>query len=323
MLLFLVLLVLFVRETNMQRVLVATSCSASDNQVRKWRIENSNEIATTGQLLRYVASQLQVDEYSLQLEWMNPKVGKYEEITSVTDTIDLNFNTGFLLVTYKLKALTEREPLFIENRLFNFQNGFDVFNSINNVTQTIYLNEVQDADKGTGLKLWDSSIILSKYFEKNLNLLQNKRILELGCGIGSLGLSLSCLGAETVMLTDLEYTMANLEHNVKLNGLNNVETALLNWAKPETYPSKDFDIIVAADVVWLESLVPSLVMCMHTLALRSPITIYLSHQTRSKYTDELLFRLLENHFYVQEVPVSSYHADYRNHKIKIFKITLK
>ena len=309
----------------MQRVLVATSCSASDNQVRKWRVEKGNEIATTGQLFHYVASQLQVDEHNLQLNWMNPKIGKYEEIKCANDTIDLNFQSGFLLVTYKIKQSTSQEPLLIENRLFNFQNGFDVFNSINNVTQTIYLNEVQDADKGTGLKLWDSSIILSKYFENNLDLVQNKRILELGCGIGSLGLALSCLGAEAVTLTDLEYTMANLEYNVKLNigRLNNVETALLNWAKPETYPSKDYDIIVAADVVWLESLVPSLVMCMHTLAQRNPVVIYLSHQTRSKYTDDLLFRSLENYFYVHEVPASSYHAKYRNHKIKIFKITLK
>ena len=94
MILCLILLVLLARETNMQRVLVATSCSASDNQVRKWRVEKGNVIATTGQLFHYVASQLQVDEHNLQINWMNPKIGKYEEIKCANGTIDLNFQSG-------------------------------------------------------------------------------------------------------------------------------------------------------------------------------------------------------------------------------------
>lgn len=321
-LLSILLLGFLLQYIKMDKVVVITSSNVGDSKVKKLRIK-SDEIVFTGQLFAYVALQLQVEQQRLHLDWMNPRSGKYETINGSNDTVNIDFQTAYLLVSYKLNESTVSEPLLIENRLYNFESGFDIFNSITNISTTIYLNEIQDADKGTGLKLWDSSIILSKYMEKNINLIQGKRILELGCGIGSLGLSLSCLGATTVMLTDLEYTMANLDHNVRSNRLNNVQTAVLNWAEPKTYPVMEFDIIVAADVVWLEGLVPSLVMCMHTLALRNPTTIYLSHQTRSKYTDELLFQLLNEHFNVLEVPQATYHVDYKSHKIKIFEITLK
>jgi hypothetical protein len=111
-------------------------------------------------------------------------------------------------------------------------------------------------------------------------------------------------------LTDLEYALDNLERNInktllvaptdceedchiKFSNLKAVKARFLDWSDPSTYffPSIDenepvtsfnnqsceWDVILGADIVWLEELVPSLLQALDALA--SPRTVvYLAHQ---------------------------------------------
>eukprot|EP01034_Spumella_vulgaris_P025567 gene25567-32037_t len=139
-------------------------------------------------------------------------------------------------------------------------------------------------------------------------LVQKRKVLELGAGTGVAGIAAGLLGASDVLLTDLEYTLANLRRNADENFVQMVpeapmtspssvtsskdqrttpleyRVAALDWADSSTYPvncsdsetnTRPFDVILGADIVWLEHLVPllvnTLVACMsdHTVLLLS------------------------------------------------------
>ena len=75
--------------------------------------------------------------------------------------------------------------------------------------------------------------------------------------------------------------------------------AAVEKAQNTSHPHQ-WDLVVGADVVWLEELVPPLVCAL--TALCGPDTeLLLSHQKRSEHTDRLLFSSLEKFFLMEEV----------------------
>ena len=93
----------------------------------------------------------------------------------------------------------------------------------------------------------------------------------------------------------------------RMDGVENIE---LSGASKE---GGEWDVVLGADVVWLESLVPLLVGALDRLC--GPHTqLFLAHQKRSEITDNLLFSSLSNFFTIEEVHCSllSVDASYYN-----------
>ena len=117
-----------------------------------------------------------------------------------------------------------------------------------------------------------------------------------------------------VVLTDVASVRPSLEQNIQLNAcgfVSRLVAAVLDWLAPSTLAAlhPPFDVIVAADVVWVEELIAPLVHVLDELA--SPSTLlYLAHQSRSQRSDELLFSLLSQHWswYVRHGRDSRAHA---------------
>ena len=152
---------------------------------------------------------------------------------------------------------------------------------------------------GTGLITWDSSVILAKYLEFNPSIVQGKSVLELGAGTGVCGISAAYLGADSVILTDLEYVLNNLQNNVEINfprhphtdetSMRQIHARLLEWGNNSTYifpnqsnmsamsssiqSDNNWDIILGADIVWLENLVPLLIHALKSLVSKSTLFI--------------------------------------------------
>ena len=61
---------------------------------------------------------------------------------------------------------------------------------------------------GIGGKLWDSSMILAEYLLSHSDLIKSRRVIELGSGLGLIGIVSSLLGAEEVLVTDMEVKFA-------------------------------------------------------------------------------------------------------------------
>lgn len=202
--------------------------------------------------------------------------------------------------------------------------------SIQGVTLTV--DEVGNAGKGTGLTTWDGSVVLAKYLEHaRMNDVRGKRIVELGAGTGLVGISAALMGARETVLTDLEYTMANLEHNVavtmaKASSIHgaSITTKVLDWFAPPL-DTGDLDMILASDVVWVEELIAPLVQTMATFVRqsRTPVTVLMSYQRRSVRSDEILFQELERHrFQKLKVPASELHPQFRSDRIDVWEITV-
>ncbi|KAF9145944.1 hypothetical protein BGX30_005760 [Mortierella sp. GBA39] len=139
----------------------------------------------------------------------------------------------------------------------------------------------------TAKSVWDCSIVLGKYLESLANKTQgfwnDKRVLELGAGQGIVSLSAAALGAERVIMTDIDSAVPALQRGVRLNGFQapQVQVTALDWTNrsqalqhiwndllaTSTTPCSttaattkpQLDYILASDVIWVDYLVPALV----------------------------------------------------------------
>ena len=93
--------------------------------------------------------------------------------------------------------------------------------------------------------------------------LNNKSILELGSGIGFLGISLmKSIEVEKLILTDHHESVLNvLEENVRSNEVpeNIYDIKLLDWEKDDDFAFKAIDFVIGSDIVFDSRIIPGLV----------------------------------------------------------------
>ena len=80
----------------------------------------------------------------------------------------------------------------------------------------LLVTEQPNSGLGTGLTVWDGSVVLAKFLEARFPTLAGKRVLELGSGPGLAGLAAVALGGK-VTFTDLPYALPNLRSVVAAN----------------------------------------------------------------------------------------------------------
>lgn len=106
----------------------------------------------------------------------------------------------------------------------------------------------------TGLTLWESSIKLCDYLCENPHLVHSKNVLELGCGIGLLGLVCDKIGARSVILSDRDLEVGNfLKINLERNNATNCFFKKLEWGNNQDIDrlkSLEFDIVLGGDLIY-------------------------------------------------------------------------
>lgn len=76
---------------------------------------------------------------------------------------------------------------------------------------------------------------------------QRTRVLELGCGLGLVGIAAMAAGCQ-VSLTDYDHNaVTTAKRNAELNGFLNVEAFVLDWRKP---PNLRYQVIIGCDVTY-------------------------------------------------------------------------
>jgi protein N-lysine methyltransferase METTL21D len=137
----------------------------------------------------------------------------------------------------------------------------------------------QDNDSfEVGTSVWPSSLVFVKFVERCIRDLAlpfadvlhfpGTRAMELGSGCGLAGLGLSRLG-----LTDIAAVLPALCRNLRRNRVHLSRTprlAQLHWNCPAHLATlatpRRFDLVVAADVVYVQESVPHLIAAMDALA---------------------------------------------------------
>ena len=168
----------------------------------------------------------------------------------------------------------------------------------------------QDWDRtGVAGVVWESAEILSNYFASNPKLIRGKTILELGAGTGLVSMVCKFLEAKEVIATDRESVLHALQSNVELNCPESskcsdfVDVAVLDWVEPTLFDGNiEPDVIVGADLVYIEDLFPALIA---TLQVFASIETHIYFCSKMRYDrDYKFYELLRTHGFAVEILVA-------------------
>jgi len=141
------------------------------------------------------------------------------------------------------------------------------------------LSDIRGSWGGTcGAALWAASTVALPWLaatEDRQRMYMGRSVIELGAGLGLLGIGLSKLGASRVMLTDLPAQMPLLTRNLRENSVSpdhgRLQARILEWGTcPEELALQGWDLIVGADLVYDEDLMPALALTLARLLHRNP-----------------------------------------------------
>ncbi|XP_045514669.1 protein N-lysine methyltransferase METTL21D-like [Pieris brassicae] len=187
--------------------------------------------------------------------------------------------------------------------------------------------------------VWDASLVLAKYLETMCfhkpDFLSGVRVLELGSGLGVVGLTAATLGAQ-VTLTDLPEALPLLRLNIAENkskiasmGGYSIAESLVWGDKNSDIHKQDFDMILLADCIYYEDAVDTLIETLKSLndTINKKPTIYLTQELRDSEIQKKLWKSfyekLTEYFYIEKVPEEEQHINYRSSDIVLLKITKK
>ncbi|XP_031669170.1 protein N-lysine methyltransferase METTL21A-like isoform X2 [Oncorhynchus kisutch] len=163
----------------------------------------------------------------------------------------------------------------------------------------------QDWNKlGVAAVVWDAAVVMCMYLELGQVELTGKVAIELGAGTGLVGIVAALLGAKKVTITDREpalgFLAANVKENIPPDQLGAVEVSELTWGQGlERYPKGGFDIVLGADIVYLEDTFPSLLQTMEHLS--SEISVVLLACKIRYERDTNFLSMLKQRFTVHKV----------------------
>lgn len=121
-------------------------------------------------------------------------------------------------------------------------------------------------------KVWDASLLLA-YFLGKQPVVMGQRMLEIGAGIGVVGVYAALCG-HRITITDInEDALDFARANAWLNGATNAEIRKLDWVKSEV--DCKYDVIAGSEVVYDRNSYPALVKFLRN-ALAPDGTIFLA-----------------------------------------------
>ncbi|KAG6953228.1 hypothetical protein JG688_00012930 [Phytophthora aleatoria] len=162
---------------------------------------------------------------------------------------------------------------------------------------------------GIGGKLWDSCLVLTRYLAARREVLVGKQVVELGSGLGLVGIFCSLLGAR-VTLTDMEEVIPLLDYNIRLNfpedgpadsSAKGAVAPVLPVARAHLWgdPPRDLqmqpDVIVLSDVVYDPEGYAPLVSSLEALATSAETLVLMAHRSRNPMEHQF-FELLSQSF---------------------------
>mmetsp|Transcript_13103 Transcript_13103/g.33036 ORF Transcript_13103/g.33036 Transcript_13103/m.33036 type:complete len:267 (+) Transcript_13103:253-1053(+) len=142
--------------------------------------------------------------------------------------------------------------------------------------------------QSTGVTLWQAAPRLARYLIQVPRLVAQKRVLELGAGLGLCGMVAHHLGANSVVLTDadtitLERMRSNLEKNCNNNSSKrSIGCRQLIWNNTSQMEEcGTFDTLLGADVIYtIESLDPLFDTVIYFLQRQAGASFVLSRYTK-------------------------------------------
>lgn len=130
----------------------------------------------------------------------------------------------------------------------NNKNIITIDNNIIKIDDIIY--NIYNDNKHIGGNIWLSSLAL--ILNLNKNIFNNKKILELGAGVGLLSMYISNISKSSIINAsdyDISITNYNILQN-KFNNYNNISINKIDWYNLDDNDNEKYDIIIACDCVY-------------------------------------------------------------------------
>uniref|UniRef100_A0A9J7Z1P5 Protein N-lysine methyltransferase METTL21A n=1 Tax=Cyprinus carpio carpio TaxID=630221 RepID=A0A9J7Z1P5_CYPCA len=156
-------------------------------------------------------------------------------------------------------------------------------------------------------------IVLCMFLEMGKVDLKGKRSIELGAGTGLVGIIAALLGA-SLTITDrepaLEFLASNVHENIPPSQQGAVRVSELTWGENlHLYPTDSYDLILGAEIFYLEETFPALLQTLKHLSSENTVVL-LSCQIRYERDEHFLVEL-RRRFSVQEGHYESQRDIYR------------
>lgn len=103
--------------------------------------------------------------------------------------------------------------------------------------------------------LWPAAIGMSEFLWENIDF-TGKRVLELGAGLGLVGLVAAVKQAQVLQTDFIPEAVQLAQENAELNGINNIQYVLADWRDFQV--SAKFDWIIGSDILYEPKLHPYL-----------------------------------------------------------------
>lgn len=149
-------------------------------------------------------------------------------------------NQKYTLKKYALTIATRSWEIFSVGNIDGFLDNFITKEELHKNTHDICIPYWID--------LWPSSVGLAEYILENPILLEKKKVIEIGCGLGLSGMAAAEF-TDDIIMTDY---FADSFPFIQLNWLHNLGRAadcrLMDWHKPDENLKPD--VIIAADVAY-------------------------------------------------------------------------
>eukprot|EP00746_Dinoflagellata_sp_MGD_P055353 gnl/MRDRNA2_/MRDRNA2_24097_c0_seq1.p1 gnl/MRDRNA2_/MRDRNA2_24097_c0~~gnl/MRDRNA2_/MRDRNA2_24097_c0_seq1.p1 ORF type:complete len:371 (-),score=61.22 gnl/MRDRNA2_/MRDRNA2_24097_c0_seq1:101-1213(-) len=152
---------------------------------------------------------------------------------------------------------------------------------------------------GLGWCVWSSGEVLADYLAEHPELFHSKACLELGAGVGAVGMTMMKKGASLVVVTDVEDQVPLLERNLDENFRGNIpiHAMPLDWTVPEHRGSleaysKNWSVIVGADVGYDPYLVEPLLDTLITMCSQDTV-VYLALADRADSEEDVEIEVAE------------------------------
>lgn len=133
--------------------------------------------------------------------------------------------------------------------------------------------------------------------------MHGKCCIELGAGCGLPGITAACLGASSVLLTDLLENLPLLKENVLKNNVSDtVSVAKLQWGEQDHLPdNRTFDVVLAADVMYDVSVIPVFLRTLQNVASLST-NVFLAYG-RNRQAEEEFLKAVKGWFIIERIEV--------------------
>jgi len=113
-------------------------------------------------------------------------------------------------------------------------------------------------------RLWESALALARCLADNPALCRNRRVMELGCGLGLPAMTAAKLGAASVTASDFHPdNEAFFLNNARLNGLDTIAYHRLDWRQPDL--PRPFDLVMGSDLIYEKQMIAPLASCARQL----------------------------------------------------------